>query len=203
MTDNDSKRRICTEGQVKQMEYEWIRSARKTMSLEVKQDGKVIVRTPMRCGRARVERFVREKQDWIIRVQQEMEQKVKEREERKENLPQWTREDYEHHQRLAGEVLQQRAAYFAQRMGVDYGRISVRDQKTRWGSCSAKGNLNFNWRLILAPEQVLDYVVVHELAHRREMNHSKRFWALVEAVLPDYQSRRRWLKENGDLLMSR
>ena len=88
-------------------------------------------------------------------------------------------------------------------MGVDYGRITVRDQRTRWGSCSAKGNLNFNWRLILAPGEVLDYVVVHELAHRREMNHSKRFWSLVEMVLPDYERRRRWLKENGEALMER
>ena len=185
------------------MEYEWIRSARKTMSLEVRPDKRVIVRTPMRYGRARGERFVREKQDWILQVQQNMERKEKEREKRKENLPQWTRKDYEQHKRLAAQVLEQKAAFFAQKMGVDYGRISIRDQKTRWGSCSVKGNLNFNWRLILAPEQVLDYVVVHELAHRKEMNHSKKFWNLVEAVLPDYKSRRGWLKENGDLLMSR
>ena len=72
---------------------------------------------------------------------------------------------------------------------VSYGRISIREQKTRWGSCSSKGNLNFNWRLILAPEEVLDYVVVHELAHRREMNHSKAFYAIVESVLPDIELR--------------
>ena len=85
-------------------------------------------------------------------------------------------------------------------MNVSYGRISIREQKTRWGSSSSKGNLNFNWRLILAPEEVLDYVVVHELAHRREMNHSKAFYAVVEAVLPDYRAARRWLREHGDSL---
>ena len=85
-------------------------------------------------------------------------------------------------------------------MGVTYGRISIREQKTRWGSCSSAGNLNFNWRLIFAPEEVLDYVVVHELAHRKEMNHSKAFYAVVESVLPDYKSSRRWLREHGDSL---
>ena len=82
-------------------------------------------------------------------------------------------------------------------MGVSYGRISIRAAKTRWGSCSADGNLNFHWKLVLMPPEILDYVVVHELAHRREMNHSDRFWAQVERVLPDYRERRRWLKEHG------
>ena len=85
-------------------------------------------------------------------------------------------------------------------MNVTYGRIAVRDQKTRWGSCSAEGNLNFNWRLIFAPEGVLDYVVVHELAHRKEMNHSARFWGVVESYMPEYKKNQAWLKENGNLL---
>ena len=133
----------------------------------------------------------------------EMERKSREREERRKKLPRWSQEDYRSYQIAAGQALQERTAFFAEIMGVDYGRITVRDQRTRWGSCSAKGNLNFNWRLILAPGEVLDYVVVHELAHRREMNHSKRFWSLVEMVLPDYERRRRWLKENGEALMER
>ena len=82
-------------------------------------------------------------------------------------------------------------------MGVSYGSITVREQKTRWGSCSAKGNLNFNWKLVLMPEEILDYVVVHELAHRLQMNHSTEFWDEVEKILPDYRNRRQWLKENG------
>ena len=79
--------------------------------------------------------------------------------------------------RIARDIFTRKTEYYARLMGVTYGRISIREQKTRWGSCSSKGNLNFNWRLILAPEEVLDYVVVHELAHRREMNHSKAFYA--------------------------
>ena len=84
---------------------------------------------------------------------------------------------------------------------MTYGRITVRDQKTRWGSCSQTGNLNFNFRLILAPSEVLDYVVVHELCHRRQMNHSTQFWQEVAQVLPDYRKRKAWLTENGWRLM--
>jgi predicted metal-dependent hydrolase len=86
-------------------------------------------------------------------------------------------------------------------VGVDYRRITIRSQKTRWGSCSSSGNLNFNCLLLLAPPEVLDYVVVHELCHRKEMNHSPRFWAEVGRVLPDYKKRNKWLKENGSRLM--
>ena len=87
------------------------------------------------------------------------------------------------------------------RVGVTYGRITIRNQRTRWGSCSAKGNLNFNCLLMKAPPEVLDYVVVHELCHRLEMNHSPRFWAQVERVLPDYKVSRKWLREHGNELM--
>ena len=80
-------------------------------------------------------------------------------------------------------------------MGVTYGKVTLREQKTRWGSCSSNGNLNFNWKLALMPDEILYYVIVHELAHRIEMNHSERFWKIVEEVLPDYRERRKWLKE--------
>jgi predicted metal-dependent hydrolase len=82
-------------------------------------------------------------------------------------------------------------------MGVKYNELTIKDQKTRWGSCSSKGNLNFSWRLILAPKSVLDYVVVHELAHLREMNHSARFWSVVEKFFPEYKKQIKWLKDNG------
>ena len=96
-----------------------------------------------------------------------------------------------------------RAAHFAPLVGVQYGRITIRNQKTRWGSCSSKGNLNFNCLLMLAPEDVIDYVVVHELCHRLEMNHSHAFWRQVERVLPEYRTPRSWLKEHGSELMAR
>lgn len=86
---------------------------------------------------------------------------------------------------------------YAQIMDISYGRIAIRGQHTRWGSCSSNANLNFNWRLVMMPQAVLEYVVVHELAHRRQMNHSPLFWAEVEKVLPNYREADRWLKKNG------
>ena len=88
-------------------------------------------------------------------------------------------------------------------MGVTYGKVTIRSQKTRWGSCSARGNLNFNCLLMLTPPEVQDYVLVHELAHRIEMNHSPRFWKIVENVLPDYKRRKQWLRKEGTLLIER
>ena len=92
-------------------------------------------------------------------------------------------------------LIEQRAAYYAAKMGIAYGRISMRNQKTRWGSCSSDGNLNFNCRLLYVPLELLDYVVVHELAHRRHMNHSAEFWKEVEKYLPDYKERKARLKQ--------
>lgn len=86
---------------------------------------------------------------------------------------------------------------------MSFGRISYRFQRTRWGSCSARGDLSFNCLLLLCPPEVLDYVVVHELCHRRHMDHSGRFWAEVAVMLPDYQARRAWLREHGPALMAR
>ncbi|MDX6769692.1 MAG: M48 family metallopeptidase [Elusimicrobiota bacterium] len=93
-----------------------------------------------------------------------------------------------------------RAAHFAPQLGVTFGRVRVKSQKTLWGSCAPSGDLNFNWRLTLAPPEVLDYVVVHELAHRLEMNHSPRFWAHVARVCPEFKDRRRWLRRNSEAL---
>ena len=96
-----------------------------------------------------------------------------------------------------------RVAHFAPLVGVTYGRITVRNQRTRWGSCSSKGNLNFNCLLMLAPPGILDYVVVHELCHRKEMNHSPKFWAEVAKVMPDYKERQKWLRTEGSSIMRR
>ena len=92
--------------------------------------------------------------------------------------------------------LEKRVRIFKEQMQVSVNRISIKEQKTRWGSCSLKGNLNFNWKLVLMPERIMDYVVVHELAHRKQMNHSPAFWREVELILPDYKERRQWLREH-------
>lgn len=97
-------------------------------------------------------------------------------------------------------VFRERADHFAVVLGVTYGKISVKDQRTLWGSCTPEGNLNFNWRLTLAPPEVLDYLVIHELAHRAHMNHSRRFWEVVEKACPDHKAHRKWLRKNGRAL---
>ncbi len=99
--------------------------------------------------------------------------------------------------RLALARIRERLKIFAPRIGVEFGRVTVRDQRSRWGSCSSKGNLNFNWKLIMAPPQVLDYVVIHELCHRIEFNHSPRFWGLVRGQMPEYEVWKKWLKRHG------
>lgn len=97
----------------------------------------------------------------------------------------------------AARVLTAKTAQWCTAMGTNVNRIAVKELKTRWGSCSARGNVNYNWRIVMAPEAIVDYLVVHELAHRFELNHSAAFWARVAAHCPDYRDRRRWLKENG------
>lgn len=95
----------------------------------------------------------------------------------------------------AGRIIRERVEYYQKILQEPISCIRIKDVKSRWGSCSSKRNLNFNWRLVMAPPEVLDYVVVHELCHLKEMNHSKAFWALVESILPDYKRQREWLKE--------
>lgn len=93
--------------------------------------------------------------------------------------------------------IEQRCAYYRTLTGGCYTAVTIRDQKTRWGSCSSRGTLSFNYRLIFAPPEILDYVVVHELCHLTHMNHSKEFWNKVASVMPDYNTHRKWLKEHG------
>lgn len=168
--------------------YQWIRSRRKAIAIQIDREGQVIVRTPYGITKRQVEEFLDEKKDWILQTRQRVEKRKTEQIPISEEV---RREGIERAKRIFPE----RTAYFAKRMGVDYGRITIREQKTRWGSCSSKGNLNFNWKLVLLDPELLDYVVVHELAHRREMNHSAAFWKVVETELPDYWERRARLKE--------
>jgi predicted metal-dependent hydrolase len=105
------------------------------------------------------------------------------------------------YRRLARAQFEERADHFASEMGVAYEGIELRNQRTRWGSCSTTGTLSLNWRLVMAPEDIVDYVVVHELAHLVEANHSRQFWQLVETQLPDYQRRADWLDENSAQLI--
>jgi hypothetical protein len=100
----------------------------------------------------------------------------------------------------AYEKISERVQWYAHKKGLNYNRIKITNAQKRWGSCSSKGNLNFSWRLIMAPLSVIDYVVVHELVHLEEKNHSKTFWLKVKMLLPDYEKHKKWLKDNGHLL---
>ena len=178
-----------------------IRSSRRTLSLQVKNDGQVIVRAPKHITLQEIAAFVRKNSAWLHK---HLEKVRKEKELNAASPVQpLTMEDI---QKLADEALRVipgRVAHFAPLVGVTYGRITVRNQRTRWGSCSSKGNLNFNCLLMLAPPGILDYVVVHELCHRKEMNHSPKFWAEVAKVMPDYKERQKWLRTEGSSIMRR
>lgn len=175
--------------------YQIIRSNRKTIAIQITPAGQVVVRCPQRMPTAQIQAFVDVKQDWL--------RKHLEKVESRPALPRFTEAQIRDLADKALKTIPARVAYFASRMGVAYGRITIRNQTSRWGSCTSQGNLNFNCLLMLAPPEVLDYVVVHELCHRKEMNHSAKFWAEVARVLPDYETRKKWLKDNGAALIAR
>ena len=183
------------------MDITVIRSNRKTVAIQVNADLTVTVRVPRYTSRKDIERIIREKEPWI---RKHLEQLRAQRESYEaEEIPYLTAEEIESLADKARKYIPERVAYFAECMGVTYGRITIRNQKTRWGSCSGKGNLNFNCLLMLTSPEIIDYVVVHELCHRKEMNHSGAFWNEVEKVLPNYRECVRWLKEEGSRIMWR
>ena len=180
------------------MDYKLIRSDRKTLAIQITPEG-VVVRAPRRMTDAEIAAQVAAHENWIRTHLAKAEQK-------RAAAPAANKLTEEELRSLADRALAYlpgRVAYYAQKMGVTYGRVTVRNQRTRWGSCSNKGNLNFNCLLMLTPPEVIDSVVVHELAHRREMNHSKQFYAVVYAAYPEYDRWHGWLKQNGEAILRR
>ena len=174
--------------------YQIIKSDRKTIAIQIKPDGQVVVRCPKRMRIEEARRFVESKADWI-------EKHLANRQP--QNVAKYTPQEIEQLREQARKLVTERVRYYAPIIGVTYNKIAIRTQHTRWGSCSSKGNLNFNCLLALVPPEVLDYVVVHELCHRKELNHSACFWSEVEKVLPNYNVHRKWLKEHGASLFAR
>lgn len=182
------------------MDVTVIRSKRKTVAIRVNADLSVTLRVPRFITKKEIEKILEEKEGWIRKHQEEIIRRKEEYEAM--NVPKLTPSEIRELADKALKYIPDRVAYFAPIVGVNYGRITIRNQKTRWGSCSSKGNLNFNCLLMLAPPEVIDYVVVHELCHRKQMNHSAAFWNEVAKVLPDYKTSVKWLKTEGGMLMN-
>ena len=172
--------------------YKLIRSDRRSIGIQIMAEG-VVVRAPKGLSAAEIDRFVQNKRAWIESHLAKM----------PTAQPKFSGEEIHALADEALKVIPERVRHFAPLVGVTYGGITIRNQHTRWGSCSSKGNLNFNCLLMLTPDHVIDYVVVHELCHRLEMNHSARFWAQVERVLPDYRQSLQWLKAHERELIGR
>ena len=192
--------RIQYQSKLYELPYTLIRSRRKSCAISIDQIGQITVRVPMRTSKEEVSHLLIEKRLWIITKYLEILEHQKSRPV--SDLTDVQRAALEkRYMDAAKEYFPKRTAYFRQFTGGSYSRITIRDQKTRWGSCSAKGTLSFNWRLMLAPPAILDYVIVHELCHLTYMNHSAAFWGKVEAVYPDYRTARKWLKDHGHELI--
>jgi len=198
-----------------------IRSKRKSLMLQIKSDGSLIVRAPMKLDIDRINRFIKQKSNWIITkqlkikkqflLQDQMLQQQKNHTgdgvlflgKRQNILPKHLKTRQETilwYKQEALKNIAPQALYYAENLQVKFGRIKITSARKRWGSCSGKNNLNFSWRLIMAPQEVVNYVIAHEVAHLLHKNHSKKFWSCVESIIPDYKNHHIWLRRNGFLL---
>ncbi len=175
-----------------------IKSNRKTISVQVKPNA-VIVRVPARMKEKEIEKFVESKRGWIEKHLKS----VAEKQKLLCNTEPYSEEEIRIFVKKAKEIIPEKVKFYADKIGVTYNKITIRCQHTRWGSCSSKGNLNFNCLLVLLPDEIVDSVVVHELCHRKQMNHSAKFYEEIEKVFPDYKRCHSWLNQNGSKYMSR
>ena len=179
-------------------EIELIRSNRRSIALQVYPDGRIVCRAPRRATKREIIRFLDAHADWIAGAWEKLQKRIEAKKSRSaayeipayESLTAAMRREIQAH-------FMERLQLYAPQMGVSYNRVTIRNQKGRWGSCSSKGNLNFNYRLRYLPQELMDYVVVHELAHRLEMNHSARFWNIVGKYDPKYREHQKMLTEIG------
>ena len=175
------------------------RSKRKSAAIKITADMQIVVFVPLYVSDNEIERMVISKSKWIDEHMLKVQSTVDER----SKLEKITFEQVKELADQAVEYIPKRVKYYAKKENFIYNKIIIKNLVSRWGSCSTKGNLNFNCLLMLTPDYVIDYIVVHELCHLREMNHSEKFWAEVEKIMPDYQRAELWLKQNGGNLISR
>lgn len=185
-------------------DYKIIKSNRKTLEIQVKKDLSVVFRAPKHMSDREILKFAKQKESWIqkhLELMKRRNESNRASDEASEPENKYTPEELENMKRYIKNLINERVASFAAVMGVSFGKITVRSQKTRWGSCSSAGNLNFNCLLALCPSEVIDYVVVHELCHLRHMNHSRAFWNEVAKYLPGYAEQKDWLKRHQSEIM--
>jgi predicted metal-dependent hydrolase len=231
------------------IKYEIVRSNRKTVAIQLREDGSIKVSAPFSVTKNQIDEIIEEKLSWILKKQEELKRIQRERNvyrkfEDGEKISYLgkeyilkiikTEEDVrpkvviDNHymviyisEKFIGEdargnirnvikkwlverfrdIAAEKIKKYSILIGVNPTKITIREQKTRWGSCSSKGSINLNWKLVMAPMEVIDYVIVHELCHMIEMNHSKNYWKIVSSIMPDYKNHRKWLKENGHKLL--
>lgn len=174
------------------------RSERKTLSIQLKH-GEIIARAPLRMKDKEIYNFIESKKSWIEKNLA----KIDARQKIVDDAEPFTEKEIKALAEKAKVIISERVRYYAPKIGVTYNRITIRCQRTRWGSCSSKGNLNFNCLLALFPIEVIDSVVVHELCHRKHMNHSPQFYSEIEKVFPEYKKWHKWLSDNGGVYMAR
>lgn len=211
-----------------------IYSKRKTLTLHITEEGKLIVRAPLRTSEQRILQFVQKSRGWILKHQTKARQKQQQiipkqfvdgekflylgehLELRVAQTPNIFLSDFLYlpkefltnakkylinwYQKMALEVFEKRVKYHAAKTGLQFTQIKISNAKHRWGSCSAKNVLNFTWNLIMAPIEVIDYIIIHELVHTVEKNHSRNYWNKVAKIMPNYKQQEKWLKENGVFL---
>jgi len=180
---------------MKKYNYSVVRSQRKSISIQIKQSGEIVVRVPQQISDSEVQEFVAQKQNWIDKHLNLLQSQV--------NIKPLDEQELHCLAEKAMTSIPIRVQRFAKLAGVDYGKITIRNQKSRWGSCSSKGNLNFNCLLMLLPDKVIDSVVAHEVCHRKHMNHSSAFYAELYRIFPEYDECHKWLKENGGVYLRR
>ncbi len=182
------QRRIKLQGE--EIDYNLRKNRRtKRLKLTIYCDGSFAVSAPRRLALSDIENYILQKSEWVLAKLKIFKNKTKDSIFSGTNA-----KDYLQLKEVALKLAQKRVAEFNQLYNLSYRRISIRNQKTRWGSCSKAGNLNYNYKIVLLPERLVDYIIVHELCHLQEFNHSRRFWDLVAQTLPDYKKLRKEIK---------
>ncbi len=178
-----------------------VRSNRRTIAVEIKRDLSVIVWAPIGMSQVRINQFLQDKSKWIQKHLEIVKNRVAK--SRDDYIVKFTENGLKNLKRQAKLIIPNKVAEIAERTELTYNKISFRFQKSRWGSCSAKGNLSFNCLLVLCTEEIMEYVIIHELCHLRYMNHSKEFWLMVSRFCPNYKICNNWLKIEGNKLIGK